>query len=112
MLSEKNLLTQESSGRIVELEEIQEDTSPSKNTSLPQVEPENLTPPPEVTPFHRSERTIRAPKRLCLNLEVKKYSLGDLNKTTSYKAAMSDPETDKWQAAMNVEMTSMDDNEV
>ncbi|GJU05700.1 putative ribonuclease H-like domain-containing protein [Tanacetum coccineum] len=45
---EKNLISQEASGRAVELEEIQdEDTSPSKNTSKILVEVEGFKPPQE-----------------------------------------------------------------
>ncbi|GKB99070.1 hypothetical protein Tco_0985207 [Tanacetum coccineum] len=43
----------------------------------------------------RSERTHRAPERLCLNVEVEEHSLRDLNEPTSYKAAMLDSESDK-----------------
>ncbi|GJX69768.1 retrotransposon protein, putative, ty1-copia subclass [Tanacetum coccineum] len=45
-------------------------------------------PQEEVIPIRRSERTHRAPNRLCLNVEVEEHSLGDLNEPTSYKAAM------------------------
>ncbi|GKD69273.1 hypothetical protein Tco_1323363, partial [Tanacetum coccineum] len=38
--------------------------------------------------------------------------VGDLNEPTNYKAALLDPESDKWLNAMNVEMQSMKDNEV
>ncbi|GJR87303.1 retrovirus-related pol polyprotein from transposon TNT 1-94 [Tanacetum coccineum] len=41
-----------------------------------------------------------------------KHSLGDLNEPTNYKAAILDPESDKWLAAMNAEMQSMKDNQV
>ncbi|GJR63136.1 hypothetical protein Tco_1505298 [Tanacetum coccineum] len=45
---EKNLISQEASGRTVELEEIQdEDTSPSKNTSENLVELDGFEPPQE-----------------------------------------------------------------
>ncbi|GKE54022.1 retrotransposon protein, putative, ty1-copia subclass, partial [Tanacetum coccineum] len=40
------------------------------------------------------------------------YELGDLNEPANYKAALSDPEFDKWLKAINVEMQSMKDNEV
>ncbi|GKE48278.1 putative retrotransposon ty1-copia subclass protein, partial [Tanacetum coccineum] len=40
------------------------------------------------------------------------YELGDLNEPANYKAALSDPEFDKWLNAMNVEMQSMKDNKV
>ncbi|GKE86840.1 retrotransposon protein, putative, ty1-copia subclass, partial [Tanacetum coccineum] len=60
----------------------------------------------------RSERTRRAQNRLCLNVEAKEHSLGDLNEPTSYKAAMLDSESNKWINAMNAEIQSMMDNMV
>ncbi|GJR11696.1 retrotransposon protein, putative, ty1-copia subclass [Tanacetum coccineum] len=111
---EKNLISQEVSGRAVELKEIQdEDTSPSENTSKIPMEVEGFEPPQEeVVPVCRSARTHRAPDRLCLNVEVEEYSLGDLNEPINYKAALLDPESDKWVDAMNAEMQSMKDNQV
>nr|GEZ71373.1 hypothetical protein [Tanacetum cinerariifolium] len=38
--------------------------------------------------------------------------LGDLNELPNYKAALSDPKSDKWLEAMNMEMQSMKDNQV
>ncbi|GKE83714.1 retrotransposon protein, putative, ty1-copia subclass [Tanacetum coccineum] len=72
---EKNLLSQEVSGRAEELEEIQDkDTSPSKNTSEIPMEVEGFEPPQEeVVPVRRSARTHRAPDRLCLNVEVEEH---------------------------------------
>ncbi|GJY76168.1 retrotransposon protein, putative, ty1-copia subclass [Tanacetum coccineum] len=88
-----------------------EDTSPSEITSEIPMEVEGFEPPQEeVIPIRRSERTHRAPERLCLNVEVEEHSLGDLNEPTSYKAAMLDPESGKWIDAMNAEMQSMIDN--
>nr|GFC00845.1 hypothetical protein [Tanacetum cinerariifolium] len=46
------------------------DTLPSENTSKIPVEPESLGPPSELIPVRRSERTTRAPDRLCLNMKV------------------------------------------
>ncbi|GJW71031.1 retrotransposon protein, putative, ty1-copia subclass [Tanacetum coccineum] len=110
----KNLISQEVSGRAVELEEIQdEDTSPSENTSEILMEVEGFEPPQEeVVPVRRSARTHRAPERLCLNVEVEEHSLGDLNEPINYKVVMLDPESNKWLDAMNVEMQSMKDNQV
>ncbi|GJY73286.1 hypothetical protein Tco_0477717 [Tanacetum coccineum] len=56
---EKNLITQEVSGRAINLEEIQdEDTSPSKITSEIPMEVEGFEPPQEEEiPICRSERT-------------------------------------------------------
>ncbi|GJZ86520.1 retrotransposon protein, putative, ty1-copia subclass [Tanacetum coccineum] len=79
---EKNLLSQEVSGRAEELEE-DKNTSPSENTK--KLEVEGFEPPQdEVVPIHRSARTHRAPDCLCLN----------------------------WVDAMNAEMQSMKDNHV
>ncbi|GJY06393.1 retrotransposon protein, putative, ty1-copia subclass [Tanacetum coccineum] len=111
---EKNLITQEVSGRAMDLEEIQdEDTSPSEITSEIPMEVEGFEPPQEEEiPIRRSERTRRAPNRLCLNVEAEEHSLGDLNEPTSYKAAMLDSESNKWIDAMNAEIQSMMDNMV
>ncbi|GJT83753.1 retrotransposon protein, putative, ty1-copia subclass [Tanacetum coccineum] len=94
---EKNLITQEVSGRAIDLEEIQdEDTSPSEITSEIPMEVEGFEPPQEEDiPIRRSERTRRAPNRLSLNVEMEEHSLGDLNEPTSYKAAMLDSESSK-----------------
>ncbi|GJZ15726.1 retrotransposon protein, putative, ty1-copia subclass, partial [Tanacetum coccineum] len=54
----------------------------------------------EVIPIRRSERRIEL-QTLCLNVEAKEHSLGDLNEPTSYKAAMLDLESNKWIDAMN-----------
>ncbi|GKC74609.1 retrotransposon protein, putative, ty1-copia subclass [Tanacetum coccineum] len=106
---EKNLITQEVSGRAIDLEEIQdEDTSPSKITSKIPMEVEGFEPPQEeVISIRRSERTHRAPNHLCLNIEVDEHSLGDLNEPTSYKAVMLDSESNKWIDAMNAILISI-----
>ncbi|GJU38903.1 retrotransposon protein, putative, ty1-copia subclass [Tanacetum coccineum] len=97
---------------VKELEEIQdEDTSPSENTSEIPMEVEGFEPPQkEVIHVRRFVWIHRAPERLCLNVEVEEHSLGDLNEPTNYKAALLDPESDKWLDAMNAEMQSMKDN--
>ncbi|GJU23130.1 retrotransposon protein, putative, ty1-copia subclass [Tanacetum coccineum] len=106
---EKSLITQEVSGKAIDLEEIQnEDTSPSEITSEIPMEVEGFEPPQEeVILIRRSERTHRAPNHLCLNVEAEEHSLGDINEPTSYKAVMLDPESNKWLDAMNAEMQSM-----
>ncbi|GKE20450.1 hypothetical protein Tco_1431962, partial [Tanacetum coccineum] len=83
---EKRLISQEISGRAVDLEEIQEkeDTTPSEITS-------NI--PQEVE-------------------EVEEHSLGDLGEPANYKAAMLDSESNKWINAMNAEIQSMMNNMV
>ncbi|GJW07825.1 putative RNA-directed DNA polymerase [Tanacetum coccineum] len=112
---EKRLISQEISERAVDLEEIQEeeDTTPSKITSNIPQEVEGFEPPQEeVILIRMSERTRRAPNRLCLNVDVGEYSLGDLNEPTSYKATILDSESNKWIDAMNAEIQSMMDNMV
>ncbi|GKA19614.1 retrotransposon protein, putative, ty1-copia subclass [Tanacetum coccineum] len=111
---EKNLITQEVSGRAMDLEEIQdEETSLFEITSEIPMEVEGFeTPQEEVVPVRRSERTHRAPDRLRLNVEAEEHSLGDLNEPTSYKAVMLDSESNKWIDAMNAEIQSMMDNMV
>nr|GEZ29788.1 retrovirus-related Pol polyprotein from transposon TNT 1-94 [Tanacetum cinerariifolium] len=111
---EKSLITQKVTGRAIDLEEIQdEDTSPSKITSEIPIEVEGFeSPQKEVISIRRSERTHRAPNRLCLNVEAEEHSLGDLNEPTSHKAVILDPESNKWLDAMNATMQSMIDNMV
>ncbi|GJU01149.1 retrotransposon protein, putative, ty1-copia subclass [Tanacetum coccineum] len=113
-LLEKNILSQEVSGRAEELDEFQDkDTPPSENTSEIPMEVEGFEPPQEeVVHVRRSARTHQAPDRLCLNVEVEEYSLGDLNKPANYKATILDPKSNKWVDAMNTDMQSMKDNQV
>nr|GEV29863.1 hypothetical protein [Tanacetum cinerariifolium] len=87
---EKNLLSQEVTGRAGDLEEIQDkETSPSEITSKIPIDVEGFEPPyEEEAHVRRSERPHRAPNRLCLNVEVEEHSLGDLNEPANYKAAM------------------------
>nr|GFA75458.1 hypothetical protein [Tanacetum cinerariifolium] len=69
-------------------------------------------PQEEEAPIRRSYRPHRALNRLCLNVEVEEHSLRDLNEPANYKAAMLDPESNKWLDAMNAKMQSMKDNQV
>nr|GFB07097.1 zinc finger, CCHC-type [Tanacetum cinerariifolium] len=104
-----------------------EDILSSENTSEHPIEKESLAPivsqKEDVIPVCRSVRTHKAPDRLCLkvkidpdrlcfNVEVEEHGLGDLNKPANYKAALSDPEFEKWLVAMNAEMQSKYDNKV
>nr|GEV44536.1 putative retrotransposon Ty1-copia subclass protein [Tanacetum cinerariifolium] len=49
---------------------------------------------------------------MCLYIDVEEHELRDLGEPDNYKAALLDPESDKWLNVMNVEMQSMRDNEV
>nr|GEZ96271.1 hypothetical protein [Tanacetum cinerariifolium] len=59
---------------------------------------------------HESTRTRHAPDRMCLYIDAEEHELGDLGEPANYKAALLDPESEKWLNAMNVEMQSMKDN--
>nr|GEZ62787.1 retrotransposon protein, putative, Ty1-copia subclass [Tanacetum cinerariifolium] len=82
---ENNLITQEASRSLEDLELIQEeDTHPSINIILNHEE---------------DDLEIDEPQR-------------DLGEPANYKVALLDPEFEKWPNAMNVKMQSMKDNEV
>ncbi|GJR44235.1 retrotransposon protein, putative, ty1-copia subclass [Tanacetum coccineum] len=63
-------------------------------------------------PIHRSVRIPQLPDRYGYYADVEEYELGDLDEPPNYKAALVDPEYDKWLEAMNIEMQSMKDNQV
>ncbi|GJV93105.1 putative retrotransposon ty1-copia subclass protein, partial [Tanacetum coccineum] len=100
---------------VKDLEIIQEeDTHPSIDISLHHEEDnqEIDEPQSDINPIPKSTRTRRAPDRMCLHIDAEEHELGDLSEPANYKAALLDPESDKWLNAMNVEMQSMNDNEV
>ncbi|GKA35690.1 retrotransposon protein, putative, ty1-copia subclass [Tanacetum coccineum] len=66
----------------------------------------------DIIPIRRSTRTRCPTDRMCLYIDAEEHELGDLGEPANYKAALLDPESDKWLNAMNVEMQSMKDNEV
>ncbi|GJT30054.1 retrotransposon protein, putative, ty1-copia subclass [Tanacetum coccineum] len=110
-----SLITQEASRSLEDLEIIQEEvTHPSIDTSLNHKEDdlEIDEPQSDIVPIRRSTRTRHAPDRMCLYIDAKEHNLGDLGEPANYKAALLDPESDKWLNAMNVEMQSMKDNKV
>ncbi|GJV26714.1 retrotransposon protein, putative, ty1-copia subclass [Tanacetum coccineum] len=112
---ENSLINQEASGSLEDLEIIQEeDTHPSIDTSLNHEEDdlEIDEPQSDIIPICRSTRTRRPTDRMCLYIDDEEHELGDLGEPANYKAALLDPESDKWLNAMNVEMQSMKDNEV
>ncbi|GJR57252.1 retrotransposon protein, putative, ty1-copia subclass [Tanacetum coccineum] len=69
-------------------------------------------PQSDINPIRRSTRTKRAPDRIYLYIDVEEHELGDLSEPANYKAALMDPESEKWLAAINVEIQSMKDNDV
>ncbi|GJR43819.1 retrotransposon protein, putative, ty1-copia subclass [Tanacetum coccineum] len=50
-------------------------------------------------------RIPQAPDRYGFYVDVEEYELGNLNKPPNYKAALSDPESDKWLEAVNTKMS-------
>ncbi|GJW82704.1 retrotransposon protein, putative, ty1-copia subclass [Tanacetum coccineum] len=112
---ENEVIDHEASGSLEDLEIIQEeDTHPSLDTSLDHEEDDQEIDEPQsdINPIRRSTRTRRPTDRLCLYVDAEEHELGDLGEPANYKAALLDPESDKWLNAMNVEMQSMKDNEV
>ncbi|GKD10150.1 retrotransposon protein, putative, ty1-copia subclass [Tanacetum coccineum] len=110
-----NLIKQEASGSTVDFDEIQsEDAQPSENTSLHQheVEHDTVEPQTDVIPVRRSARIPQAPERYGFYIDAEEHELGDHGEPPNYRAALSDPESEKWLEAMNAEMQSMKDNQV
>nr|GEV43321.1 hypothetical protein [Tanacetum cinerariifolium] len=76
-----NLINQETSGSLEDLEIIQEeDTHPFIDTSLNQEEGdlEIDKPQSDIVPISRSTRTRHAPNRMCLYIDAEEHELGDL----------------------------------
>nr|GEX08091.1 hypothetical protein [Tanacetum cinerariifolium] len=104
---ENSLITQEAIGSLEDLKIIQnEDTHPSIDTSLNHEEDDLETDEPQsdIIPIRRSTKTRHASNHLCLYIDAKEHKLGDLGEPANYKAALLDPESDKWLNAMNVEI--------
>ncbi|GKA85347.1 retrotransposon protein, putative, ty1-copia subclass [Tanacetum coccineum] len=112
---ENSLITQKACGSLEDLEIIQEeDKHPFLDTSLNHKENDQEIDEPQsdINPIRRSTRTRHPIDRLCLYVDAEEHELGDLGEPANYKAALLDPESDKWLNAMNVEMQSIRDNEV
>nr|GEZ25528.1 hypothetical protein [Tanacetum cinerariifolium] len=106
---------EEASGSLEDFKIIQEeDRHPSINTSLNHEEDDQEInePQSDIIPIRRSTRIRHAPDRMCLYINVVEHELGDLGEPAKYKAALLDPESEKWLNTMNVEIQSMKDNEV
>ncbi|GJX80780.1 retrotransposon protein, putative, ty1-copia subclass, partial [Tanacetum coccineum] len=71
-----------------------------------------LSPQNVGVPIYRSGRISQAPERYGFYVDAEEHELGDLNEPPNYKAALSNPESDKWLDAMNTEMQSIKDNQV
>ncbi|GJW17694.1 retrotransposon protein, putative, ty1-copia subclass [Tanacetum coccineum] len=109
------LIKQEASGSTVDFDEFQsKEAQPSENTSLHQheVELDTVDPQTDVIPVCRSARISQAPERYGFYINAEEHELGDHGEPLNYRAALSDPESEKWLEAMNAEMQSMKDNQV
>nr|GEW20704.1 hypothetical protein [Tanacetum cinerariifolium] len=60
----------------------------------------------------KSTRIPQVPNKYGYYVDIKEYELRDLDEPSNYKAALADPESDKWLEGMNTEMQSMRDNQV
>ncbi|GJY99363.1 retrotransposon protein, putative, ty1-copia subclass [Tanacetum coccineum] len=69
-------------------------------------------PQSDIIPIRKFSRTCHVPDRMCLHVDAEEHELGELGEPANYKAALLDPEFDKWLNVMNVDMQSMTDNEV
>nr|GEY45627.1 hypothetical protein [Tanacetum cinerariifolium] len=101
---DNSLITQEASESLENLEIIQvEDTHPSIDTSLNHEEDDQeiYEPQSDINPIRMSTRTRHTPDRMCLYIDAEEHELGDLGEPANYKAALLDPESDKWLNAMN-----------
>ncbi|GJW12083.1 retrotransposon protein, putative, ty1-copia subclass [Tanacetum coccineum] len=86
----------------------EEDIQPYKNTSKEhnevtpiKVEPQNVR-----VPIHKYARIPQAPDRYGYYVDIEEYELGDLNEPPNYKAALANPESDKWLEDMHTETFS------
>ncbi|GKF49210.1 hypothetical protein Tco_0142461, partial [Tanacetum coccineum] len=94
-----NLIKQEASGSTVDFDEIQsEDAQPSENTSPHQHEVEHdiVEPQTDVVPIRRFARITQAPERYGFYIDVEEHKLGDHREPPNYRAALLDPEFEKW----------------
>nr|GEW76118.1 hypothetical protein [Tanacetum cinerariifolium] len=111
----KSLIIQEANGSQEDLEIIQEkNTYPSIDTCLNHEEDDLKIDEPQsdIIPIRRYTRICHPTDRMFLYIDAEEHELGDLGEPSNYKAALLDPESNKWLNAMNVEMQSMEDNKV
>ncbi|GJX36069.1 zinc finger, CCHC-type containing protein [Tanacetum coccineum] len=82
------------------------------NLSYLKAEHDDVEPQTDVNPVHRSARIPQAPEWYGFYVDIEEHELGDHGEPTNYRAALSDPKSDKLLEAMNAEMQSMKDNQV
>ena len=100
---EKEFLNRETSGRTVQLEEVQDEPIGEDSTNDAHVAEQVEEPmAKEAPPPRRSERLRNVRDMLLL----------DNDEPTTYAEAMMDPDSEKWHSAMRSEIESMGDNQV
>ncbi|GJX99038.1 hypothetical protein Tco_0356057 [Tanacetum coccineum] len=77
-----------------------------------EVAPNEVEPQSVRVPICRSARIPQVLDRYGYYVDIEEHELGDLNEPPNYKAALADPESDKWLEAMNTKMQSMKDNQL
>ncbi|KAD2393217.1 hypothetical protein E3N88_40194 [Mikania micrantha] len=110
---ETKFLSEGTSGRTVELEEVQDsqDDTHLVDTSNQHEDVENDHVDDQDTQnIRRSGRISVPPERYGFFMDG--CYVVDSDEPTTYRDAMSKPDFDKWQEAMNIEMQSMYDNQV
>ena len=110
---EKEFLSKRTSGRTVQLDEVQVEPTGEDSTSDAIMAERVEEPVAKVTPaLRRSERIRNAREILLLDNDTREILLLDNDEPSTYAEAMMDPDSEKWQSAMRSEIDSMDENQV
>jgi len=120
-LREREFISQGDSGRLIDLEELQESSGEGTSNPSSQLEEEPPVDPiiPPVVPLRRSTRVRNVPEHYYgfhITAEgetlISDETLVGLDEPNSYTEAMAGPEAAKWKEAMDSEIQSMYDNQV
>ncbi|KAI3793169.1 hypothetical protein L1987_35784 [Smallanthus sonchifolius] len=111
---EEDLLNRGTGNNIMDLEEIRETQTTAEEVGASDQQEVVADESDINTSVRRSSRSRKEPNRYLWHLEVSKVLLvaESNDEPTSYKSAISDPESEKWLKAMNAEMQFMRDNQV
>ena len=118
---EREFKSQGDSGRLIDLEELQESSGEGTSNPSSQLEEEPPVDPiiPPVVPLRRSTRVRNVPEHYYgfhITAEgetlISDETLVGLDEPNSYAEAMAGPESAKWKEAMDSEIQSMYDNQV
>jgi hypothetical protein len=118
---EKEFISRQDSGSMVQLEEIQETPENASTSTQPQAEQDVVQqveqvvvePVVEAPASRRSDRIRRTPARYALlTTGQRDILLLDKDEPTTYEEAMVGPDSEKWLGAMKSEIESMHVNQV